>query len=77
MQVFDLYALSGPVSRVNSKPGYRFEMPGPITVKNRVTGEKIQIKEFEADNTGDDVINVYTEREAEALNADDFEVVTA
>ncbi len=75
MEVFELYALGYPVSRVGGKPGWRFALSRPVTVKDRLTDKLVEVNEFEADSTGSYVIHLYVGRDTEALNPDDFEVV--
>ena len=75
MQVFDLYAAGHGVSRVGEIADFRFRLGRPVLVRNTETREEVQVAEFVADNTGDDVLGLYTEGSAEALDPDKFEVV--
>ena len=76
MKTFDLYKAAGGVMRVREKPGHRFELVQPVTVKNKRTEEEIQITEYNADGTGTTVIHLHVGSETEALDPDTFEIVS-
>ncbi len=73
MTEIDLIKKAGGLLKVKGKPNFRIELLRPITVRNKESGEKIEINECDLQNG--EVSHLYVGRETEPLDPADFEMV--